>query len=309
MIGAAGAALGWSTLVFAADPPTTLPDLCHAKSASEVSALIIHPLSCGFDRAQMSYAGSPVQQARCLLRIIPNGGRLSPDGRPLPPALEAKIGAGISVSRDDLRRYLASKGITADEIGGDINAGLAKTATGHSATYFVIHDTSTPNYLIKPFPAEIDVPSWAYNELAGWKLGQKSSAHVFIARSGVSVTPLDYSTPWRATKTESCVLGETSRGLFIHTELVQPRRSDSHRPPGNDALAPSAPLLPFGQAQLDRLALVYIAASVRAGHWMIPASHAAIDDGLSDGHDDPRAFPIAAWSASIDKLLAEISVR
>jgi hypothetical protein len=302
-------AFGWATSVWAAEPPTDLPGLCHAQSPGAVTALIAHQLSCGFDRARMTYAGSPVQQARCLLRIIPNGGRLPPEGQPLPAELEAKIGTAINVSRDDLHRYMAAKGITAEEIGGDIDAGLAHTGAGQAATYFVIHDTSTPNYLTKPFPAEIDAPSWAFNALGRWKLGQKSTAHVFIARSGVSVTPLDYANPWRATKTESCVLGDGSRGLFIHTELVQPRRSDPHRPTGNDAFAPSAPLQPFGEAQLDRLALVYIAASVRAGHWMIPASHAAIDDGLSDGHDDPRGFPIAAWSASIDKLLAEISVH
>ena len=135
--------------------------------------------------------------------------------------------------------------------------------------------------------------------LEGWKLGPRSVAHLFIARSGASVSPLDYATPWRATKAESCVLGEASRGLFLHNELVEPapKRSLIFRPATTPSL-PTAPIKPFTDAQLDRLALAYIAASVRAGHWMIPATHAAIDAGMEDAHDDPREFPIAAMGGA-----------
>ena len=38
-------------------------------------------------------------------------------------------------------------------------------------------------------------------------------------------------------------------------------------------------------AHRERLALVYIAASIRRGIWMIPAFHAAIDAGIADAHD------------------------
>ena len=286
-----------ATSAGATDGPPVPPAFCHATTPGEIAALTGFRLSCRFGRATMRYAGSPVIQARCLLRVIPNGGVLPTKIRPLPRSLEARLEAPMTVTRAALRRYLAAKAIAEADIGGSLDTPLARTAEGHPATYFVIHDTSTPNYGPAAFPPEIDSPDWAYNALDGWKLGQNSVAHLFIARSGASVSPLDYATPWRATKTESCVLGETSRGLFLHNELVQPRRADPDRPPGNDGLAPTSPFKPFTDVQLDRLALAYVAASVRAGHWMIPATHAAIDEGMEDAHDDPREFPIADWAA------------
>ena len=300
-VGVGGAAAGEAL-------PVTLPPRCNAHTPAQIAAVVNHQLSCGFDRTTMSYAGSPVEQARCLMRIIPNGGHLT-EPQALPPTLERRVGLPTDINRDAFKRYLAVKTIKAAEVGGDLSAPLAHTSEGRPTAYFVIHDTSTPNYQQKPFPSMIDHPSWPFNNLMRWDMGSSSIAHVFVARTGLSLTALDYSTPWRATKTETCVLGERGRGLFVHTEMVQPRRSDPHRPKGNDALAPDGVLKAFGDAQLDRLALLYIAASVRAGHWLIPASHAAIDDGLNDGHDDPRAFPIADWAARVDKTAADIRAQ
>ena len=96
--------------------------------------------------------------------------------------------------------------------------------------------------------------------------------------------------PWRATKAESCVLQTAGRGHYLHHELVEPRRSDPRGPIGNDILAPAPPLQSITDAQFDPLALAYAAASLRAGHWLIPAFHAAIDEGLENGHDDPQSF-------------------
>jgi hypothetical protein len=58
--------------------------------------------------------------------------------------------------------------------------------------------------------------------------------------------------------------------------------------------------------QYRRLALAYIAASVRAGHWMVPAFHAVIDEGIYDKHDDPQNFEFAKFNEAIDKLLKEM---
>lgn len=68
------------------------------------------------------------------------------------------------------------------------------------------------------------------------------------------------------------------KGLFLNVEQVQPRRSDQNASANNDALAP---IPDFTDIQLDRLALVYVAASVRCGKWLIPVFHASVDAGYS----------------------------
>ena len=68
----------------------------------------------------------------------------------------------------------------------------------------------------------------------------------------------------------------------------------------NDAVAPNPG---FTQEQYDRLALLYVVASSRAGVWMIPAFHAAIDEDISDAHDDPQNFDLANFDTSLGQLL------
>jgi len=288
-----------------AQVPAKLPEICHATSPAEIEAMVHHKLSCGFDRAKMSFAGTPVEQARCLLRLATPEG-LTPE-KPLPERLDQLIGRATGIPASALDAYLKRIGVSPSFIGGGLTNSPSFTADGKAASYFVIHDTSTPNYLGKPFGPEIDSQSWSFNaDLKRWQSGSKSVAHVFVARTGSSVTALDYSTPWRATRTETCVLGAASRGLFLHTELVQPRRSNPHGSPGNDGLAPSTPFKPFPPAQLDRLALAYVAASVRAGHWLIPAFHASIDETMPGGHDDPRDFDLADWAVRVGRVIDDI---
>jgi hypothetical protein len=57
------------------------------------------------------------------------------------------------------------------------------------------------------------------------------------------------------------------------------------------------------QEQYDRLALLYLIASSRAGVWMIPAFHAAIDEGTPDAHDDPQNFDLTKFDTSLGHLL------
>ncbi|MEO7178013.1 MAG: hypothetical protein ABIW83_04145, partial [Allosphingosinicella sp.] len=199
---------------------------------------------------------------------------------------------------------LHSIGVSADEIGGALGRPVSSTSAGKPAQYFVIHDTSTPNLKTQPIPAGIDSPSWKFNKLDRWKDDPK--AHIFIARTGGSLTTHDYSEPWRATKTESCVLLLPSKGLFLHHELVQPRRSDPDGKAGNDHFAPEPPLQAITDAQLDRLALAYVAASLRARHWLVPAFHATIDQGIGDGHDDPQGFRLSDWATRVAQLIAAV---
>jgi TonB family protein len=112
----------------------------------------------------------------------------------------------------------------------------------------------------------------------------------------------DYSVAWRATKFEKAAeFGGALQGLFLHNELIQPRGSvPGHR---NDARTPDPAFTP---AQYDRLALVYVIASVRAERWLVPAFHAAIDAQIPDGHDDPLNFDIDSFARSLDSLMVTL---
>ena len=72
-----------------------------------------------------------------------------------------------------------------------------------------------------------------------------------------------------------------------------------------DAIAPTPG---FPDAQLDRLALLYVAASVQHGTWMVPAFHAAVDAGIPDAHDDPQNFDLALWAKRLDTLLHALNL-
>ena len=57
---------------------------------------------------------------------------------------------------------------------------------------------------------------------------------------------------------------------------------------------------------LQSLALLYVIASVRAGHWLIPAFHAAIDGHIPNGHDDPLNFDIDSFAAALERVMARV---
>jgi hypothetical protein len=63
----------------------------------------------------------------------------------------------------------------------------------------------------------------------------------------------------------------------------------------------------FTDAQYERLALLYVAASARRGAWLIPALHGAVDYGVgANAHDDPQHFDIGTFAAQVQKLLNAI---
>jgi hypothetical protein len=227
--------------------------------------------------------------------------RLGPSLVALPAPFDTLIGRPISpdLTKDVLKGFLTQAGIDETEVGGPISSPVSHTNSGEAARYFIIHDTSSPTYeSTQAIPSNINEAGWSGNGLENRVAGRK--AHLFINRVGESATAVNFDTAYRTTKYE---LQDVSRkGLFIGVELVQPRRRDVH---GIDAEAPQPG---FTQAQLDRLALVYIAASVRRGEWLIPAFHATIDDGISaDSHDDPQNFDLEVWANSLDRLVTCIS--
>ena len=275
---------------------------------------------CPFDRSTFSFAGSPLEQARCLLRHVQIRGHLDPALDRLPGPLEDLIGKTVTVTPADLRRYLSSHGILPSDIGGELDKPLSPADStqprGERARYFVMHDTSTPNY-VTAFPGNIDEESWSQNRFLNI---DPTITHVYVNRLGKSKTVVTFDKVLPATKFGTkfaCCLGERRKGLFIHIELMQPRRCDpshgrctpdsrqrnlaSHSSNDNLATEPG-----FTKAQLDRLALLYVAASVRKGEWLIPAFHGPMDATIAGAHDDPQNFDLAAWAASLNNLLAEL---
>jgi hypothetical protein len=251
---------------------------------------------CRFSVANLQYEGTPVEQASCLLRRVRIGGNVDDNPIALPAALLNRVGAAVEFTRDQLQAYLTFKGIAAADIGGKLDGAVSSSPGGVSALYFVIHDTSD-ELSGNSFPANINDASWSGNNLANRNV---NSAHVFINRVGQSRTGHNYSVGWRATKREG-QHGGALKGLFLHHELIQPRIKGGH---SYHAVAPQPG---FAPATLERLALCYVAASLRRGSWLIHAFHCVLDLGIDDGHDDPQNFDLFQWAGAIDNIVSQIT--
>jgi hypothetical protein len=282
------AALAAGNCYFKPQPPVTLKDMG----------------PCGFDLERLSFRGDPAEQARCLLNPVQRVGRLGPPLGELPPALAEKVGTPRELpERKTLNTWLAERGV-ADGLGAATEAGVSRARDNDpaapAARYFVIHDTSTPNYGNLPWPKNIDADA-KINDLRRYQCDNDiERAHVFVNRAGAIMVAHAFDVPWRATKFEMATNFDGAlKGLFLHAELIQPRRRDPKFRGRNDFLAPQPG---FTAAQYDALALVYTVASTRAGFWMVPAFHAVIDEGIRDKHDDPQNFELPAFAESLAKL-------
>ncbi len=289
--------------------------------------------SCGFNKNTLKFSGtSELDYAKCLLRKVGEGGRLGPMLKTLPEPLETLIGKPVAANdaahkqlKIALRSYLAQHRIAEADIGGSLDAPLSRARNNDSsapiATYFVIHDTSTPNMCdVARFPDNINESSWTFagkrwNDVNQYKNAEE--AHLYITRDGQSVTPRQrsFATPWRATRIELPRHDVRAKGLFLHIENVQPRRCAEQPPARCYRTNPKTgtrecrldskvgPEPGFSDAQLERLALVYLAASVRRKQWLVPAFHAALDAGIPGGHDDPQNFDLDRWANKLCSLL------
>jgi len=258
---------------------------------------------CPFDNQSLQFTGTEVEQAKCLLRSVGPFGRLGSRLTELPPPLGDLIGKPVTISKEAFRQLLRERRIAETDLGGSLDEPLSRAKDGDqsapAASYFVIHDTSAPNFGRNSFPDNINQQDWLFNDFARYS----AVAHVFVNRLGASSTKVGFEIPFRATKFELQTLGIKGKGLFLHTELIQPRHSSPVGDPNNDALAPDPG---FTEAQLDRLALIYVAASLRGGRWLVPAYHAVLDAGLPNGHDDPQSFDLALWAAKLRATLESI---
>ncbi|MBX9432106.1 glycoside hydrolase family 75 protein [Ralstonia pseudosolanacearum] len=259
---------------------------------------------CRFDPKNLQFQGDAMVQASCLLRHVAKWGKVDAVPATLPPMLSNIIGKPTGTLITQLRTYLSDRGLKEASLGGALSQGVSHAHGGSisapPAQYFVIHDTSSPWLGDTAFPPDNDAE---LNSLKGYG-GPNAVAHVFINRLGSTLTGHDFVEPWRATKLESQVIGMSAKGLFVHVELLQPRRRDPAGSQENDALAPQPG---FTAAQYDSLALLYAVASARSGKWLIPAFHAAIDEGLTDSHDDPQNFELEHFATALTTLLEQLS--
>ena len=250
---------------------------------------------CNFIKSSMSFSGTPVEQANCLLREVRKLGIVSKASATLPPNLASLIGNHCDVSKQKLQSYLDQQHLLTADLGGKLSESLSMTSGGNSATYFVIHDMSTPELSGTQFPKNIDTDEWSYNKL---NFVKSAKAHVYVGRTGKSKTMVAFDVPWRATKFELNKIGNPSKGLFLHIELLQPRIKLL-----GEGFFATAPEPGFTQEQYQKLALLYLCDSVRKGSWLIPCYHAALDEGLNDGHDDPQNFRLSAFDNALAELI------
>lgn len=254
-------------------------------------------VDCRFDSARMEFTGTPVEQARCLLRHVEPGGAAARE-QDLPPALAARIGQPAPIDTAKLAAVLRHRHLPLPA-----TTPVSETIDHHRALYFVIHDTSSPWIDAEPFPRHFDRQP-RFNDVSQF-LGKDAVAHLFNDRRGRVIVGHDMEVGWRATKLER-ILGEGVRGRFIHVENVQPRRADPAGPPRNDRIAPEPGFTP---AQYRSLALLYVLASARAGLWLIPAFHANIDRGIPLAHDDPQHFDLAAFDREVARWAGKLEFK
>src|SRR6476646_10803544 len=107
-------------------------------------------VDCRFDSGSLSFAGSPLEQARCLLRHVAPGGAADAPAD-LPPTLAGLIGKRPRIDYVRLAAALRDAHIPLPAA-----SPVSETSDHRRALYFVIHDTSSPYIADAPFPAGFD---------------------------------------------------------------------------------------------------------------------------------------------------------
>jgi hypothetical protein len=300
----AGALLLAAQLTALLDPQSALAHQCRPRRPLPV--IILKSMGpCNFNAETLSFAGSAVEQAECLIRPVNPWAHLGPPLEELPKALADRIGGAAPMpDRTALTSLINDTGLPPQFAEG-LNDGVSRARDNDPdspmARYFVIHDTSGPRF--GSFPPNLD-ENVKINNLERFSCSDSAEiAHAFINRQGGVFFGHDFSVPWRSTKFERALsFGTALKGLFLHVEMIQPRRRGGRRG-GNDIAAPTPG---FTAAQYQRLALLYTIASVRAGAWLVPAFHAVIDSDIRGGHDDPQHFEIEAFARALDGVTERI---
>lgn len=256
---------------------------------------------CQFDPATMSFAGTPLEQATCLLRKIELKAVRKP--QPLPTIITRLMTEGGAPSAAQKAAALAAfPQPYRDYAVRYADAPVSSTPDGHPLLYFVIHDTSHPFYANEPFPKRLN-QDWKVNDFAPYMdetFAKAPVAHIFLNRVGQIWAGHEFQEGWRATKLESRVVGSRARGRFVHIETVQPRR---FLPGASSRAETYGPKPGFTRDQYRMLAALYVYVSARAGRWLIPAQHNTVDSTIPEAHDDPQNFDLKAFARELERLV------
>jgi hypothetical protein len=252
---------------------------------------------CNFNPETLSFAGTPLEQASCLIRTPNRLAHLGPPLVELPRALTDRVsGAVATPDRASLRALIRDSSLPpqfAEGLDLDLSRARDNDPQAPMARYFVIHDTSGPR--LSSF-AKINENA-RINNLERFVCSDAAEiAHAFINRLGDVSSGHDFGVPWRSTKFERALsFGTSLKGLFLHVEMIQPRSRGRAPVPG------------FTEAQYQRLALLYTIAGARAGAWLIPVFHAVIDNDIRNGHDDPQNFEVEAFARALDGVTEQLA--
>lgn len=148
-----------------------------------------HAAGCDFSLDTLSFRGTAVEQARCLLRPVAKGGVLLAPLDPLPAPFAALIGTAVAVKKETLKTHITAAGLAPDALGGSLDAPLAHSASGTrpSARYFVIHDTSANVCVEHGQFAGSDAPTAPWNLRS--RYANDPEAHLYITRDGKLIAP------------------------------------------------------------------------------------------------------------------------
>jgi hypothetical protein len=257
---------------------------------------------CRFDREALTFAGTRLEQAACLLRKVELRGERRP--QPLPPVIRGLMeGGGAPTSAQKAAALAAFPEPYRAYACEHADAPVSQTEAGLPLLYFVIHDTSTPFYGDERFPPHLNL-DWQVNSFEPYMDGTFATqpvAHIFLNRVGQIWAGHEFQEGWRATKLESRVIGPAARGRFVHIETVQPRR---FLPGATSRGQTQGPRPGFTPEQYRQLAALYVYVSARAGRWLIPAQHNTVDAGIPDAHDDPQNFELEAFARELELIVS-----
>jgi hypothetical protein len=137
----------------------------------------------------MSFHGDWVEQTRCLMRGMDETRNLGPQMALMPAPLADRVGkeAGLP-TREALSTYLSNFDLERDfaaYLWLPVSRANDNDPTAPMARYFVIHDTSGPNFGHRSFPEEVDNGNSKINSLNKFRCSDgRGKAHVVINRSG-----------------------------------------------------------------------------------------------------------------------------
>ncbi|MEP6924705.1 MAG: hypothetical protein ABI954_09590, partial [Pyrinomonadaceae bacterium] len=91
------------------------------------SATIVNGQSkaCPFDSQTLQFAGTPTEQARCLLRKVEIQGAVGDPLKKLPQPLEKLIGQPVKIDKVKLRLFLKARSLDEKTLGGSLDSPLS----------------------------------------------------------------------------------------------------------------------------------------------------------------------------------------